>query len=99
MDKLYADILNSCDWSDDEFAEMYGLLMGSIMAAKTPLTASVIQSLHRTTPIQVLDLLRPLNTVFNGVDEEGQCVRIVHASFRDFVTHRAQLMSDYLQSQ
>jgi hypothetical protein len=97
MDKLYADILNSCDWSDEEFAEMYGLVMGSIMAAKMPLTASGIQSLHQTTPIEVVDLLRPLKTVFTGVDEEGQCVRIVHASFRDFVTHRAQLIPDYLR--
>jgi hypothetical protein len=97
MDKLYADILNSCDWSDDEFAEMYKLVMGSIMAAKTPLTASGIQLLHQTIPIQVLDLLRPLNTVLIGVDEEGQCVRIVHTSFRDFVTRRAQLMPDYLR--
>jgi hypothetical protein len=97
IDKLYADILNSCDWSDEEFAEMYRLVMGSIMAAKTPLTASGIQLLHQTTSIQVLDLLRPLNTVFTGVDEEGQCVRIIHASFRDFVTRRAQLMPDYLR--
>jgi hypothetical protein len=66
------------------------------MAAKTPLTASGIQSLHWTTPIRVLDILRPLNTVFTGVDE-GQCVRIVHASFRDFVTRRARLMPDYLR--
>jgi hypothetical protein len=95
MDKLYADILNSCNWSDEEFAEMYRLVMGSIMAAKTPLTATGIQSLHQTTPIQVLGILRPLNTVFTGVDGKGQCVRIVHASFRDFVTRRAQLMPDY----
>jgi hypothetical protein len=90
VDKPYADILDSCDWSDEEFAEMYGLVMSFIMAAKTPLTASGIQSLHQTTLIQVLDLLRLLNTVFTGVDEGGQRVRIVHALFRDFVTRRAQ---------
>src|SRR5580693_10046347 len=50
MDDLYAAILHACDWDDNDFVEGYGLVMGAILAAKTPLSMSALQSLHRTTP-------------------------------------------------
>src|ERR1700751_3600112 len=80
MDKLYADILLTCDWSDQKFLEMYDLVVGSIVAAKSPLTVSGIQSLHGKSQMEILQVLRPLNSVFTGIDEDGQYVRIIHAS-------------------
>ena len=37
MDKLYLTILQSCNWDDKAFVDGYHMLLGAIMAAKTPL--------------------------------------------------------------
>jgi hypothetical protein len=42
MDNLYADILNNSDWDDKSYVEIYYLVVGSIVALKTPLSASAI---------------------------------------------------------
>jgi hypothetical protein len=91
MDALYADILSSCDWSDNDFIQDYQLLMGSILAVKTPLSSSALQSLHRNnTALDVCEGLRPLSALLTGVFHKDQPIQILHLSFRDFLTSRAQ---------
>ena len=90
MDSLYAEVLSTCDWSDHDFVQDYHSLMGAIMAVKSPLSASALQSLHRTSPELDIDgVLRPLGSLLTGLYGD-QPIHILHLSFRDFLTCRAQ---------
>jgi hypothetical protein len=98
MDDLYATILHACDWDDDDFVEGYGLVMGAILAAKTPLSMSALQSLHRTTPaLHVVEVVPRLSSLLTGLTDKKRPVQILHLSLRDFLTIRAQLSQDYKQ--
>src|SRR5580704_15792148 len=90
MDKLYAEILNNSDWDDKSYVEMYHLVVGSIVALKTPLSASAIQTLHRekNPAVNVCEVLRPLNSLFIGSSDDKQPIRVLHLSLRDFITYR-----------
>jgi hypothetical protein len=91
IDGLYATILSSCPWDDEDFATGYDLLVGAIMATKTPLLASALQNLYReSVSLSVKDILRPLGSLLTGLDGQLQPIRILHLSFRDFITTRAQ---------
>ena len=91
MDKLYSDILSTCNWDDDDFVQGYDVLVGAIMAAKIPLSASALQHLRDTSlAVGVIDILRPLGSLLTGLSEENEPIRILHLSFRDFLTVRAQ---------
>lgn len=91
MDKLYANILSGCDWEDNDFVEGYHLIMGAIMGAKSPLSITALKSLHRDIPhLRVKEILRPFASLIEGLTEEDQPLRLVHKSFRDFLTLRAR---------
>ena len=94
MDELYAEILKNCDWNDEEFVEMYQLVVGTIMTLKTPLSASALQALycHKDPPLQVCEVLRLLSSLFIGSSDGKQPIRILHLSFRDFITCRSRSM-------
>jgi hypothetical protein len=95
MDKLYLTILSTCNWEDEDFVHGYALLIGTIMAAKVPLSASVLQYLHRTfLTVRVVDVLQPLGSLLTGLTEELEPIRILHLSFRDFLTVRARSSPD-----
>jgi hypothetical protein len=170
MDKLYLTILNSCNWDDEKFVDGYQLIMGAIMAAKSPLSIRALQVLHNVTvttgsnvqshatggatlhsrhellpslrvnaiprtrfqlsrifvsPLRIAKprsgshaafptshssqalstithsysnltvpasaVLRPLGPLLTGLTDRDQPVRILHLSFRDFITVRAEL--------
>jgi hypothetical protein len=98
MDKLYITILQTCNWRDEGFVHGYGLLVGAIMAAKSPLSMSALKSLHGDRlKLPVKKVLHPLSALLTGLTEMDQPVRILHQSFRDFITVRAQLSSDSKQ--
>jgi hypothetical protein len=99
MDELYTTILMSCNWRDEDFVRDYQLVMGAIIAAKTPLSASALQSLHRTTPkLQVGKVLSLLGSVLTGVTGLSQRpICALHLSFREFLTIRAHSMPGRLQ--
>ena len=91
MDVLYAVILSTCNWSDEDFLEGYHLLIGAILAVKSPLSPSALQSLHRNNPALDIDgILRPLSSLLIGPFDNDRPIQILHLSFRDFVTSRAQ---------
>jgi len=93
MDELYLTIFQGCNWNDQGFVKGYGLIMGAIMAAKTPLSMSALQSLHRHTlspQVKVRKYLRPLTPLLANLDNERTPVNILHLSLKDFVTVRAQ---------
>jgi hypothetical protein len=91
MDKLYLTILDSCNWDDEDFRKGYKLLMGAIIAAKSPLSVQALEALHGTSlPAPASAILQPLSSLLTGLTNGTQLVRIPHLSFRDFVTARAQ---------
>jgi hypothetical protein len=96
MDKLYMAILKTCNWRDNAFVQGYRLIMGTIMAAKSPLSMAALQSLHGDNlkwPVE--KILQPLGSLLTGLTAmDHHPVRILHQSFRDFVTLRAGLSSD-----
>jgi hypothetical protein len=93
MDKLYLTILESCNWDDEAFTEGYKLLMGTIIAAKSPLSIQALQAFHDTSlTAPASAVLRPLGSLLTGLTDATQSVRIpTLVYFRDFVTVRAQL--------
>jgi hypothetical protein len=94
MHALYAEVLNACHWRDHYFVHDYELVIGTIIAVKTPLSSSAIQSLHRERPsLEVNEILRPLSSVLTGFLNESHPIRIIHLSFRDFLTYRPQFSS------
>jgi len=94
MRALYAEVLSTCDWSDQDFVHDYKLVIGTIIAAKTPLSPSALQSLHRECPnLEVDEVLRPLSSVLTGFINDGHPIRILHLSFRDFLAYHGQFPS------
>jgi hypothetical protein len=91
MDALYAEVLDACSWDDHDFVHDYELVIGAILAVKTPLSTRALQSLYREHPIlDIQEVLRPLSSVLTGVFNPSHPIQIIHLSFRDFLTHRAQ---------
>jgi hypothetical protein len=98
MDELYMTILKTCNWRDNAFVQGYGLVVGTIMAAKSPLSMAALQSLHGDNlkwPVEMI--LQPLGSLLTGMTATDHPVRILHQSFRDFITVRARLSSDSKQ--
>ncbi|KDQ13220.1 hypothetical protein BOTBODRAFT_33829 [Botryobasidium botryosum FD-172 SS1] len=87
MDNIYTKILDAFDWKDKDFKSDYGTVMGAILAAKSPLSALALQSLHPDADIS--GLLSRLGALLTGWKRPEQPVRILHLSLRDFLTSRA----------
>ena len=91
MDALYSEVLCTCDWDDEDFVHDYHLLVGAIMAAKMPLSSRALKSLHRiNVELDVDGVLWPLSSLLTGLSDQDQPIHILHLSFRDFITFRAQ---------
>jgi hypothetical protein len=96
MDALYVEILNACDWSDEDVVNDYHLFMGAVMAVKTPLSSSALQSLHRSHPRLDIDGgLHPLSSLLTGLFGNDQPIQILHLSFRDFLTGRTRSSAEH----
>ncbi|QRV83830.1 hypothetical protein RhiJN_11846 [Ceratobasidium sp. AG-Ba] len=91
MDRLYATIIESFNWRDEEFINNYQVLMGTAIASKTPMSIPAMEELYGKRPI-TLDLtlrrLNPLLTGMNKVNRPSQPVRLLHQSLRDFLVYR-----------
>jgi hypothetical protein len=65
--------------------------MGAIMAVKSLLSLSALQSLHQKNPALDIDSgLRPLSPLLTGLFEKDQPIQILHLSFCDSITRRTQ---------
>ncbi|KAF7976873.1 hypothetical protein HWV62_5403 [Athelia sp. TMB] len=91
MDGLYATILSACgDWQDADFSEDYNLVMGTIMAARRPLSLSALRGLHQGGRVPNPELLvQKFGSVLCGFHDPYEPIRILHLSFREFITDRA----------
>jgi hypothetical protein len=98
MDELYSTALGSYDWRDEDFVKGYRLFMGAILASKSPLSVSALQSLHGTsTTLQASEVLGQLGAVLTGLSDKGQPIQILHVSLYDFLTIRAQNSTRHVQ--
>lgn len=90
MDRLYELILSNCHW-DDAFESAYPLIMGAILAVQRPLSVSALQILHRDAiePDVVKRIVGSLGAVLTSSENDERPLRIIHQSFRDFLTTRA----------
>ncbi|KAF8337928.1 uncharacterized protein EI90DRAFT_3118383 [Cantharellus anzutake] len=89
MDRLYASILEKCNWKDGDFAHDYPIVMGAILVAQQPLSAAAwdaILSPFLTSPIRCT--LTELAPLLSGVKDRHMPIRILHQSFRDFIVNR-----------
>ncbi|KZP07381.1 hypothetical protein FIBSPDRAFT_1053011 [Athelia psychrophila] len=93
MDALYASILELCaDWEDADFLKDYNLVMGAIMAAKRPLSLIAMKALHGANHPMELSadvLLERFGSVLVGFKTDHEPIRMLHVSFREFVTNNA----------
>ncbi|QRV97933.1 hypothetical protein RhiJN_25952 [Ceratobasidium sp. AG-Ba] len=98
MDKLYATIIESFNWRDEDFIESYQILMGTAIASKTPMSISAMEELYDKRPIApdlTLRMLSPLLTGMNRVNWSSQPVRLLHQSLRDFLVYRFVSLPEY----
>ncbi|KAG9125758.1 POC1 centriolar protein A, partial [Ceratobasidium sp. 392] len=92
MNRLYARILESFDWTDDSFVTSYQRVMGTAISTKTPLTIHAMKQLYYGKPLAsdfTLQKLSPLLTGMRAADHETQPVRVLHQSLRDFLVVQA----------
>ncbi|KAF7979796.1 hypothetical protein HWV62_40846 [Athelia sp. TMB] len=93
MDDLYTGILEaSGDWEDPDFVKDYQAVVGAVMAAKRPLSLATFKALHGGTfpeDVSPEALLEMLGSVLVGFDRPDEPIRMLHLSFREFVTGRA----------
>ncbi|EJT97988.1 hypothetical protein DACRYDRAFT_71699, partial [Dacryopinax primogenitus] len=90
MDQLYATVLDGTGGTDDEdFVNAYQMFMGSILAAKEPLTLSAMRLLHGNTDVDPLELLERMGSFVVGFDSEDEPIRILHLSLREYLVDRA----------
>jgi hypothetical protein len=95
MDGIYSTIIRACNWDVDDFEEGYVLVMGAILAVKTPLSMSALQSLHHSNPtLQINEIVPRLGSLLTGFTDANRPVQILHLSLRDFLVNRAQSSQD-----
>jgi len=91
MDIIYGRILECCNWEDPDFVLEYDRMMGTIMAARIPLSARALHSIWgETAQVPIATILNPLRSLLDGVGTESRAIRILHQSLRDFITVRAR---------
>ncbi|KAK7460623.1 hypothetical protein VKT23_009342 [Stygiomarasmius scandens] len=91
MDSLYANILSRCNWEDIGFVKGYGLLMGTIMTLRTPLSLSAIQALHSAPDARLIARIldSTLGSLLPTPTDPSGPLQVLHLSLREFVTMRA----------
>jgi hypothetical protein len=89
LDQLYLTVLTQIfDANNVTAMERFRLVLGRILAAKQPLSVSALRELgHQRNYVDVVGLiLWPLGSLLSGVAQESVPVRLLHTSFRDFLT-------------
>ncbi|KAF7979798.1 hypothetical protein HWV62_40850 [Athelia sp. TMB] len=92
MDDLYTGMLEaSGDWEDPDFVKDYQTVLGAVMALKQPLSLAALKALHGgcLPGVSPEALFERLGSVLVGFDRPDEPIRMLHLSFREFVTERA----------
>lgn len=85
--ELYHQILdNQPEFKDEEFFNSFRVIIGAIIVAREPLTITALQFLLRHTIQNASVVLRPLHSLFIGVDDTDTPIQPLHTSLTDFFT-------------
>ena len=91
LDALYTAIFNKCNWEDKAFKYNYPIVMGAIVASKSPLSIMAWEAL--LTPMlfpktSVRDTVSELRSLFTGMGEGSTPIQLLHQSVRDYLKWR-----------
>ncbi|KAF5338780.1 hypothetical protein D9758_012093 [Tetrapyrgos nigripes] len=97
MENLYNNILSRCNWDDPGFVKGYALLMGTIVALKTPLSCPAIQALHLAPDAQLIDRVTEstLSSLLLTSPDHSRPIQVLHLSFREYLTSQKYGNSPY----
>lgn len=104
LDRLYAGVLSDVfDVNDEEVMSLFRSVMGQILAAVEPLGMDALNELrqHSKSPTSLLEnevkLIVPfMGSLLSGVSETSTSVRLLHTSFRDFLTEKSRSQGFYV---
>ncbi|KAF8325230.1 uncharacterized protein EI90DRAFT_3073466 [Cantharellus anzutake] len=87
MGMLYMTILDKCGWGEEDFVHDYPIVMGAILIAEQPLSIAAWDAiLSPFLNSSVRDTLVELASLLLGVPNSDTPIRIIHQSFREFLT-------------
>ncbi|KAJ6480420.1 hypothetical protein C8R45DRAFT_352917 [Mycena sanguinolenta] len=89
IDQLYSTVLDGPQWDDIDFLEGYPQVMGTLVVQRIPMTVDALQQLHGSMP-RVRNILFPMASLITGLHSSIQPARILHTSFREYITQRAK---------
>ncbi|KAG1747702.1 hypothetical protein EDB19DRAFT_282546 [Suillus lakei] len=97
LDLMYSTALESAGrWEDPAFSADFRDILGIVIAARNPLTASTIDHLNEAASVSrtrpSLHTIQHLGCVFRGSASEP--IHVIHPSFEDFLTDRARCKRD-----
>ena len=91
LDQLYTRILTRIfKTNDTDRMGSFQSVMGCLLAAREPLSISALKNLCRDkeSANAVGQIIRPLGSLLSGVAQDSIPIRLLHTSFRDFLTDR-----------
>ncbi|KAG6833612.1 hypothetical protein H0H87_004239 [Tephrocybe sp. NHM501043] len=98
MDNIYQTILKGYLWSDNDFVEGYYAVVGSIVAAKAPLSVTALQSLHCAPDyksLKVQRIVKMLGSLLHDVPDNEKPLAPLHLSLREFLTTTDRVGNDH----
>jgi hypothetical protein len=92
LDNLYSTVLESVgNWDSEDFVKDFRMILGTIIAAKDPLSSTAIDQLLEMPPEQPsMHTIPRLACVLS----QGPVVRVLHPSFADFLCTRTRCSRD-----
>ena len=102
LDGLYLKILTQLfgTGSNDSIMRRFRSVMGCILAAKEPLSISALHKLRdeHGSGHEVDLIVRPMGSLLTDVTQTFDPVRLLHTSFRDFLTDRSRSGQYYIDT-
>ncbi|KAG6840805.1 hypothetical protein C0991_004160 [Blastosporella zonata] len=98
MDDIYKTILEGYLWSDNDFVEGYYAVVGSIVAAKAPLSVAALQSLHCQPDhksLKVKRIVKMLGSLLHDIPDDQKPLEPLHLSLREFLTTTSRVGSEH----
>ncbi|KAF7979702.1 hypothetical protein HWV62_41038 [Athelia sp. TMB] len=92
MDQLYATILSKLPWDDPDFRRGYQSVMGTVLSLSNPLSFSAFEAFLQTriTAPVIQRIVGYLSSLLTGLSHSSRRVRIIHLTFREYITTRAK---------
>jgi hypothetical protein len=93
LDQLYSEILNRNFKTENAMlVRRFKSVMGMVLVAREPLSISLLKKFYlEEGAIDAMEsIIRPLESLLSGVADDSSPVRLLHVSFRDFLTDQSR---------